>query len=123
MLLLLLLVALLLRRSGLRRCWPFSQAHFEKTGVRTATQMRNLPIQTSSDMRKLFKEMGLDYDRHTKEAAQVKNAIEKVKRAEAKAQKRVPETGARNAAIKKAKRDERTALKPTGLKLESSNRV
>ena len=59
--------------------------------------MRNLPIQTSSDMRKLFKEMGLDYDRHTKEAAQVKNAIEKVKAAEAKSQRTAPQQPAATA--------------------------
>ena len=59
--------------------------------------MRNLPIDTPADMRKLFKEMGLDYDRHTKEAAQVKNAIEKVKVAEAKAQRTAPQQPAATA--------------------------
>ena len=67
----------------------------DKAGISTATEMRNLPIETPYDMKKLFKKLGVNYGDGSS-AKEVKDAIKKTKREERKA---------------------RNALKPTGLKL------
>ena len=50
--------------------------------MHTATQVRNVPVQTPSDLRKLFKQMGVDYT--TKSGTQVQKAIATGKRKERK---------------------------------------
>ena len=54
----------------------------ENAGFHTATQLREFPIQTPSDMRKLFERLGVNYSRQS--ADQVQNALAKAKKAEQK---------------------------------------